>query len=119
MPDPASIPPNPNPGYNYDPYKDEGWECDDLYTKFIMKYTGTTGGLFSTWRERHIAIAGLWAGLRAAQFADIPECPPLWMDELQYYRGMALISNVIKIYGTSAAATLAGVLIALKQMGVI
>lgn len=116
MTDPT--PPDPKPGYNYDPYKDEGGECDDFISKFFNKYTGA-GGLLSTWRERHIVIAGIWAGLRAPQFADIPECPPLWMDEVQYYRGAALISNVLKIYGTSAAATLIGTFVTLKQIGVI
>jgi hypothetical protein len=112
------IPPDLKPGYNYDPYKDEGGEVDDFLSKILNKYTGA-GGLLSTWRERHIAISGIWAGLRAAQFADIPDCPPLWMDEVQYYRGAALISNVAKIYGTSAIATLTGAFIALKTAGII
>lgn len=112
------IPADPKPGYNYDPYKEEGGECSDFISMILNKYTGA-GGLFSTWRERHIAIAGVWAGLRAPQFADIPECPPLWMDEVQYYRGAALISNVAKIYGTSAVATLIGGAVALKQLGLL
>jgi hypothetical protein len=115
---PDLLPPDPKPGYNYDPYKGEEGECDDFISKFFNRYTGA-GGLLSTWRERHIAIAGVWAGLRAAQFADIPECPPMWMDEVQYYRGAALISNVAKIYGTSAVATLTGAFVALKTTGMI
>ena len=110
------IPANPVPGVTFDPYKEEGGELDDAIAKFFAQWTGA-GGLFSTWRERHIAIAGVWAGLRAPQFADIPECPPLWMDEVQYYRGAAIISNVIKIYGTSAVATICGMIIALKSSG--
>lgn len=106
------------PGYTVDPYKDEGGECDDAIAKFFARFSGP-GGMFSTWRERHIAISGVWAGLRAAQFADIPDCPPLWMDEVQYYRGMAMIANVVKIYGFSAAATLFGTLVALVSSGVI
>ena len=106
------------PGYTTDPYKDEGGECDDAISRFFARWTGP-GGLLSTWRERHIAIAGVWAGLRAAQFADIPDCPPLWYDEIQYYRGAALISNVAKIYGTSAVATLTGAFVALKTTGIL
>jgi hypothetical protein len=116
MPDP--LPPDPKPGTNYDPYKDEGGETDDVISQFFAKFTGP-GGMFSTWRERHIAISGVWAGLRAPQFADIPECPPLWMDEAQYYRGAAMIANVVKIYGTSALASLAGMIVALKTTGAI
>ena len=115
MPD-ASVP--TGPGYTTDPYKDEGGETDDAISKFFEQWTGK-GGLLSTWRERHIAIAGVWAGLRAAQFADIPDCPPLWMDEVQYYRGAALISNVAKIYGTSAIATATGIYFALHTSGII
>jgi len=107
------------PGYTFDPYKDEGGECDDIISRTLLKYTGMSCGLFSTWRERHIAISGVWAGLRAAQFADIPDCPPMWMDEVQYYRGMAMIANVIKIYGFGAAAALFGAFVGLKQTGVI
>lgn len=106
------------PGYTTDPYKDEGGECDDAISKLFEKWTGK-GGMFSTWRERHIAIQGIWAGLRAPQFAEIPDTPPLWRDEDQYYKGAALISNVIKIYGTSAVATLVGGLVALKTAGMI
>lgn len=115
-----SLPPDPRPGYNYDPYDspEERAECNDIISKALDRVTGP-GGLLSTYRERHISIAGVWAGVRAAQFADIPDCPPLWMDEVQYYRGMALISNVIKIYGTSAMATLVGGAIALQQAGVL
>ena len=105
-------------GYTIDPYKDEGGECDDFISKFFERWTGKAG-LFSTWRERHIAIQGVWAGLRAAQFADIPDTPPLWRDEDQYYKGAAIISNVAKIYGTSAVATASGILIALKGAGAI
>ena len=106
------------PGFTEDPYKDEHAECDDFISKIFEPYTGK-GGLFSTWRERHIAISGIWAGLKAAQFADIPDCPPLWSDEIQYYRGAAMISNVIKIYGTSAGATLVGVIGGLKATGIL
>jgi hypothetical protein len=112
------LPPNPKPGYNYDPYKDEGGECEDFISTFFEKWTGK-GGLFSTWRERHITIQGVWGGLRAAQFADIPETPPMWVDEDQYYKGAAIIANVAKIYGTSAVATLFGAFVALKTAGAV
>lgn len=113
------MPAGTGPGYTTDPYNtpEEHAECDDAISKFTAQWTGP-GGLLSTWRERHIAINGIWAGLRAPQFADIPDCPPLWVDEVQYYRGAALISNVAKIYGTSALATLAGGYVALKAAGV-
>lgn len=67
-------------------------------------------GFCSTYREWHIFLAGIWAGLKAAQFADIPECPPMWEDEQQYYKGGAIASNVAKIYGTAGGASLIGAL---------
>jgi hypothetical protein len=76
-------------------------------------------GFCSTYREWHIFLAGIWAGLRAAQFADIPECPDYWMDEMQYYRGGAILANVSKIYGTSAAATVAGIYLWANSSGIL
>ena len=66
-------------------------------------------GFCSTFREWHIFQAGIWAGFRAGQLADIPECPEYWQDEAQYYHGGAMLANVAKIYGTSGLATLGGV----------
>ena len=110
------IPTDPKPGYNFDPYKYENGEVEDGISLFFVKWTGP-GGLFSTWRERHIAIAGAWAGLRAGTFADIPECPPLWMDEIQYYRGAAMVFNVIKCQWPTVAVVIAA--LAAKYFGVV
>lgn len=82
-------------GYTFDPYKDEGAECDDIISHLFEPMTGR-GGLFSTWRERHIAIAGASAGFRAGTFSNVPDCPPLWQDEAQYFNGMAMVINVVK-----------------------
>jgi hypothetical protein len=76
-------------------------------------------GFCSTYREWHIFWAGIWAGARAAQFADIPECPEYWIDEMQYYRGGAILANVAKIYGTSALATIAGIWVWANQSGLL
>lgn len=76
-------------------------------------------GFCSTYREWHIFLAGLWAGFKAAQFADIPDCPAMWYDEQQYYAGGAILANVWKIYGTAASATLAGVWLWLNSSGML
>jgi hypothetical protein len=72
-------------------------------------------GFCSTYREWHIFQAGIWAGFRAGQLADIPECPEYWQDEAQYYHGGAMLANVAKIYGTSGLATLGGVVLWANQ----
>ncbi len=97
------------PGYTEDPYNTPGEKVEGF---FVGKLVGSTlgwigrhvgiptlddpSGFLSTYREWHISMAGVWAGLRAGTFADIPECPPLWQDELQYYRGFAAFANVVK-----------------------
>ena len=83
------------PGYTVDPYKEEGGECDDFISHIFEPYTGK-GGLFSTWRERHIFLAGVVAGLKAGTLSNIPQCPPLWQDEVQYFDSAATFFNVLK-----------------------
>ncbi len=101
------------PGYTTDPYKDEGAECDDMISKLFEPVSGK-GGLFSTWRERHIGIAGASAGYRTGTMENVPECPPLWQDECQYFNGMAMLVNVAKcqwpavVAGLTALAGLVG-----------
>lgn len=102
-----------------DPYDtpEERAECHDVIT-FLFSWSGENG-LFSTWRERHIAIRGGAAGLRAPQLSQVPECPDMWKDEGQYWDGCGMICNVAKIYGSASIATMMGALIALKNAGVI
>lgn len=108
------------PGYTVDPYAGETAETFFLWKLIIwlvLKMTGIRleeGGFCSTYREWHIGMEGAWAGIRAPQLADIPECPPLWADEALYYKGFAIVFNVGKIYGSAGAATLAGTLATLK-----
>ena len=83
------------PGYNYDPYKDETAE-DFFIGKLISKVTGDPYGFLSTAREWHIFLAGIAAGARARTLENVPECPPLWRDEKQYFDTPAMITNVIK-----------------------
>lgn len=81
-----------------DPYDNEGEraECDDVVTKLIAKIGFGYGGPFSTWRERHIAIAGATAGWRAGTTSLDGTCPEMWQDEKQYYEGMWMIANILK-----------------------
>jgi hypothetical protein len=107
-------------GYDYDPYDDgseraEGFFVGVLFGKILSTIGSKFGiptlddpsGFLSTYREWHIACAGAWAGLRAGTFADIPECPPLWQDEIQYYRGFAAGFNVLKCQWPTVSVFLA------------
>lgn len=105
-------------GYTVDPYKDEGAEVDDVISKLFEPISGK-GGILSTWRERHIAIAGACDGLKAGTLADIPKCPPLWVDEAQYYEGFAAIFNVAKSQWPGIVGSLSGVAIYLKFAGIV
>lgn len=113
--------PKGRPGYDYDPYdapgeKAEGFFVGVLFGKvlgFIGRKIGIEtlddpSGFLSTYREWHISLAGAWAGLRAGTFADIPDCPPMWIDEIQYYRGFAAFFNVLKCQWPTVAVVLAG-----------
>jgi len=103
MPEPTG------PGYTTDPYKDEGGECDDPISKLFAKVSGP-GGLFSTWRERHIAIMGAAAGWRAGTLSPVPTCPPLWQDECQYFDGCAMLANVLKCQWPGVSAFIVALL---------
>lgn len=76
-------------------------------------------GFCSTYREWHIFLAGIWAGVKAPQLADIPDCPEYWQDEMQYYTGGAIVSNVAKIYGTAGLAALTGAGLAINYAEVL
>lgn len=117
------------PGYSFDPYKDETAETFIVW-KIIMwlasKFFGIKldeGGFCSTYREWHILWEGAWAGIKAPQLADIPECPPLWASEegyeAQYYKGAAIVCNVAKCYGTASAATLVAVFAWANSSGIL
>jgi hypothetical protein len=100
------VPVQTGPGYTEDPYSEatEGAELDDVLTKFITRIGFGYGGPFSTWRERHIAIAGATAGWRAGTTSLDGKCPPLWASEMQYYEGMWMIANIAKCQWPSVIA---------------
>ena len=111
------MPDQTGPGYTEDPYDTPGERAEGFFIgALIGKVVGWVGkklgiatlddetGFLSTYREWHISLAGAWAGLRAGTFADIPDCPPLWTDEIQYYRGFAAFFNVVKCQWPSIAA---------------
>ena len=99
-----------------DPYDspEERAECNDFITKIITKIGFGYGGPFSTWRERHIAIAGATAGWRAGTTSLDGACPEMWLDERQYYEGMWMIFNIAKCQWPSVVVflTAAGAYIA-------
>lgn len=128
---PAPVPPQVTPartsgaGYSYDPYDSPEERAEGCFVASIANILlgsfglQDPGGFCSTYREWHVFNAGIWSGLKAKQFADIPDCPPLWEDEIQYYRGGAILSNVAKIYGFSASAALVGVFGWMNRTGIL
>jgi len=91
-----------------DPYDspEERAECQDVITTIISKIGFGYGGPFSTWRERHIAIAGATAGWRAGTTSLDGTCPEMWLDERQYYEGMWMLFNIAKCQWPSVAVFL-------------
>ena len=89
-----------------DPYDNEGEraECNDVITKIMSAVGFGYGGPFSTWRERHIGIAGATAGWRAGTTSLDGKCPTMWLDERQYYEGMWMIFNIAKCQWPSVLA---------------
>jgi hypothetical protein len=93
----------PEAGYDYDPYDTLGEHAEILTTPSgVILYDGP----FSTYREIHISVRGIAAGLRAGTFSNVPPCPPLWQDEGQYWDGCSMIANVIKCNWPGVLATL-------------
>lgn len=83
------------PGYTFDPYKDEG-EAKFFLGALIGRLTGDPDGFLSTYREWHIFVAAIVAGLKAGTLNEVPSCPPLWEDETQYWGPPAMFANVLK-----------------------
>jgi hypothetical protein len=80
------------PGYEFDPYDapDEHAEIFKVGDRVIWD------GLWSTYREIHISMKAIFAGLKASTLQNVPDCPPLWQDEGQYWL-LAMVANVAKI----------------------
>lgn len=96
-------------GYDFDPYDDAGERAEGMFVgKLIGKFTGETDGFCSTYREWHIFLAGISAGLKAGTLSAVPDCPPLWQDEAQYFNTPAMIANVVKCQWPTVALVLAG-----------
>lgn len=85
------------PGYDFDPYDTQGERAEGFFIgRVIGKFTGESDGFCSTYREWHIMLAGISAGFKAPTFGQVPDCPPLWQDESQYFNTPAMVANVIK-----------------------
>lgn len=120
-PTPGSFTTRRRPGYDFDDYdtpgeRAEGFFVGVLFGKLLAWIGRLLGiatlddpsGFLSTYREWHIFIQGLYAGFRAKTFGDVPECPPLWSDESQYFEGAAMFANVVKCQWPTMALVLAG-----------
>jgi hypothetical protein len=106
------------PGYDYDPYDTPGERAEGMFIgKWIGKITGNPDGFCSTHREWHILLAGISAGLKAGTLSQVPDCPPLWMDEMQYFNDPAMIANVVKCQWPGVVTVIGG-LIAANAAGI-
>lgn len=100
-----------------DPYNIPG-ERSEIGTPVIFAWSGKDG-LFSTWRERHIFLRGIYAGLRLGILDKLPNCPVFWNDEGQYWEGGCEIGYAVRIAFLVALVNTAGGLAVLKTSGVI
>jgi hypothetical protein len=97
-------------GYDYDPYDSPGEKVEGFFLGTIIgKLTGETDGFISTYREWHIFLQGMYAGFRAPTFGAVPECPPLWGDESQYFNSAAMVCNVIKCQWPTVVAVIGAI----------
>lgn len=81
-----------------DPYDspEETEETSDVINDGLFKWSGK-GGLFSTWRERHVFLRGFRNGFGTKLFEKFPECPAMWNDDAHYYESGQELGYVIKI----------------------
>ena len=100
------------PGYDNDPYAGETGE--DFFMGKLFWFTGKDG-FCSTAREWHIFLAGITAGLKAKTLENVPDCPPLWVDEMQYFNTPAMIVNVIKCQWPSIVVVITSLTTALAS----
>jgi len=113
-----TAPSQTGPGYAEDPYDSPGERAEGFFIgNIISKFTGESDGFCSTYREWHIFLAAVTTGLRAKTFENVPECPPLWKDERQYWDMPAMIANVIKCQWPGVVAVIGG-LAGLKIAGI-
>lgn len=112
------------PGYTEDPYDSPGERAEGMFVgkiiNMVLKPFGLDdpAGFCSTYREWHILLAGIVAGLKAGTLEQVPDCPPLWKDEMQYFNTPAMVANVLKCQWPSLVAMI-GTLTALKTAGVV
>ena len=105
------------PGYDSDPYDTPGERAEGFFVGVLFsKFTGPDG-FCSTSREWHIMLAGITAGLKAGTLSAVPDCPPKWTDEKQYWDMPAMIANVFKCQWP-AVVTLVGGYFGLKAAGI-
>jgi hypothetical protein len=100
-----------------DPY-DTPEERAELGVPLIFAWSGRDG-LFSTWRERHVFLRGLYQGLRLGVLDKLPECPACWNDEGQYWEGGVETGYAIRLGILVTLVNTAGGLAVLKLAGVI
>jgi hypothetical protein len=98
------------PGYEYDPYDSPGERAEGMFIGTLLnRFVSDPNGFCSTYREWHIFVRGMYAGFRGPTLGNVPECPPLWQDEAQYFEGAAMVTNVIKCQWPAVVAGLVAV----------
>lgn len=105
------------PGYTEDPYDFPGERAEGFFVGNVVGLIPILkdSSFCSTAREWHIMLAGITAGLKAGILSDVPDCPPKWTDEKQYWDLPAMIANVVKCNVPGVVATITAVLAALNS----
>lgn len=66
-------------------------------------------GLFSTMREIHIGIRGLFSGFKTLNPNNLASCPEEWKDEGQYWDGMSVVGWCLKVLAILGLLKIGGV----------
>ena len=112
----AATKPTDVEGVDFDQYDTPGEHAEI----FVFRGRVLWDGNLSTYREIHISIRGIVAGLRCGTYEDLPKCPVLWVDEAQYYEGYGAIAYDLK--RGSQGGIIGGIITAIaaaKALGII
>lgn len=82
-------------GYTIDNFAGEQ-DAPFFLGTWIGKVTGNPGGFISNYREWHILLAAIICGLKTPIMFNVPDCPPLWLDEQQYWDTPCMIANLVR-----------------------
>jgi hypothetical protein len=113
------VPTETGPGYTEDPYDSPEERAEGFFVGSVVGLIPILkdSSFCSTAREWHILLAAVNKGFKVKTLENIPDCPPKWTDEKQYWDSPAMIANVLKCQWPGVVAVIGG-LVGLKAAGV-